>query len=273
MDFKDKMDAATHDLEHKDWSVKSVRETEDDTCVVDFDEGSSLIVRSEHGLRLPEPGDTLRLFGRGFGYVVRGIGLVERSPILPARSLKDAVLQPGPAERERRGLERIKLVGLYRYQTAAEEKASHLASVEESNKKKQAEWAEKAAETAKRVAEMPEPFRARFEFFMRRPDWGWNFGPYELFCCEEAIKITSSLVTADAIATFARMTVSERKERVPGLAYDEHSGNTFGAACKFAHCYVAEPELVPKMHGALCPLVGCASYGCWSTVASGAISP
>ncbi len=61
------------------------------------------------------------------------------------------------------------------------------------------------------------------------------------------------------------MTLPKQKERVPDLAYDEHSGNTFGVACKLAHCYAAEPDLVPKMHGALCPLVGCESYGCWST--------
>lgn len=49
--------------------------------------------------------------------------------------------------------------------------------------------------------------------------------------------------------------------------FGEHSGNTFGAACKLAHCFVAEPHLISKMHGALCPLVGCEEYGCWSTVA------
>jgi hypothetical protein len=248
MNPQEKMDAATRDPEHKDWVVKSVKESDESGCVVDFEEGSCLIVQNEHGLRLPEPGDTLRLFGRGFGYVVRGIGLVERTVILPARSL-----------------ERIKLVGLYRYQTAAEEDASRIAAMEEGNKKKQAEWTEKAAETARRVADMPAPFRARFEFFMRKSDWGWNFGLYELFCCEEAMKISWALLNKDAIASFARMTLPKQKERVPDLAYDEHSGNTFGIACKLAHCYAAEPDLVPKMHGALCPLVGCESYGCWST--------
>jgi len=255
MNLQDKMDVAARDAEHKDWVVKSVRES-DDGCIVDFVEGSSLVVRSEYGLRLPEPGDTLRLFGRGFGYVVRGIGLVERTPILPARSM-----------------DRVRLAGLYRYQTAEEEQAAHLLSVETDNEKKQAEWATKAEETAKRITAMPEQFRARFEFFMRQPEWGWNFGPYELFCCEEAIKIAAALEDGDAIATFARSSYEEQQKRVVGLLYKEHSGNTFGIACKLAACFVTEPELVPKMHGALCPLVGCASYGCWSTVASGATSP
>lgn len=248
MSLQEKMDTAARDPEHKDWVVKTVSEKSDDGCVVNFEEGSSLIVQGEHDLRSPEPGDTLRLFGRGFGYVVRGIGLMEGSgPWLYGRPRK--------------------LAGLYRYQTAAEEDASRIAALEEGIKKKQAEWTEKAKETARRVADMPVPFRQRFEFFMRQPEWGWNFGSYELFCCEEAVKISWALHDKDAIAAFSRMTLPKQKERVPDLAYEEHSGNTFGAACKLAHCYAAEPDLVPKMHGALCPLVGCESYGCWSTVA------
>ena len=245
--YEEKMDAATRDAQYSDQTVKTVSQrwtAGDDGCVVDFVDGTTLIVRNEHGLRLPEVGDKLRLFGRGLGYVVRGIGLMDPS------------VRPW------------KLAGLYRYETAEEEEAAHLASVEESNKKKQAEWAEKAGETARRVADMPEPFRARFEFFMRRPEWGWNFGSYELFCCEEAIKIAKVLEGRNAIAAFAALSVARQKEAVPDLAYEEHSGNTFGAACKLAHCYVEKPELIPKMHGALCPLVGCETYGCWSTVAS-----
>ena len=197
------------------------------------------------GTRQPLDG-VLRLFGRGFGYVVRGIGLVERTAASPS-------------------MDRIKLVGLYRYQTPEEAEASHRARVVAANQQKQADWTAKASGTAKRVAAMPEPLRQRFEFFMRRPEWGWDFGFYELFCCEEAVKIHGALGTADAIKEFSAMGPGGQKSKVPGLAWDEHSGNTFGTAVKLAHCLASEPDLVPKMHGALCPLVGCAEYGCWST--------
>jgi|SRR5271170_377606 len=253
MNLQEKLAVAERDTEYSDQVVKAVREpwlcfkrasgdedSGDNECVVDFVDGTLLIVRREHDLRLPVPGDTLRLFGRGLGYVVRGIGLIP--DVRPWQ-----------------------LLGLYRYMTAEEEQASHLLMVEESNKKKQAEWAEKADETARRIADMPEPFRARMEFFMRNPEWGWTFGFYELFCSEEAIKIVRALRGKDAIEAFTRMSVSEQKERVPDLVYGDHSGNTFGAACRLAHCYAEKPDLIPKMHGALCPMVGCKSYGCWST--------
>jgi hypothetical protein len=242
MTYEEKLAAAASDAEHNDQVVKTVT-VDDDGCMVDFVDGTFIIVRNEHNLRRPVVGDTLRLFGRGLGYDVRGIGLLNSSS------------RPW------------KLEGLYRYQTAEEKRASHLASVEESNKKKQVEWAEKSGETARRIADLPEPFRARFEWFMRRPEWGWNFGLYELFCCEEAFKIVRGLRGKDQIEAFARMTVSKQKECVPDLVYGEHSGNTFAAACKLAHCYAEKPDLIPKMHGAICPLVGCKTYGCWSTVA------
>lgn len=35
-------------------------------------------------------------------------------------------------------------------------------------------------------------------------------------------------------------------------------------AARAATCADA-PDLVPRMHGALCPLVGCEAYGCWSS--------
>jgi hypothetical protein len=244
----EKRGVALQDPEFKDYTVKSVREEDESSCDVDFEEGSCLFVRNDYGLRAPKAGDVLRLFGRGFGYVVRGIGLLERG----------------------------KLVGIYRYQTASEEEAAHKKSVLDSDKKKQDEWTAKAEETAKRIAALPEPFRQRFEFFMRDPDWGWDFGFYELFCCEEAVKIASWFLKPESMEEFAAMTDHEAQRGIAvaiGLKWDNHSGNTFGTACALARCFIRHPELVPKMHGALCPLVGCEEYGCYSTLGPGRSSP
>jgi hypothetical protein len=233
------LDTARSDEEFTDELVRKVETEEHGTYDVHFKDGGVLLVKDEYGTRAPERQDTLRLFGRGFGYPVRGIGLIEEGV----------------------------LTALYRYRTPAQEEAAHLKYVEDSNLEKQRQWTEKAEETQQRIKAMPEPFRKRFEFFMRRPEWGWNFGPYELFSCEEAIKIAAALPDAKAIEAFSKLSYDEQKLKLPGLAYGQHSGNTFAIACKLAHCAVSEPALVPKMHGALCPLAGCQEYGCWSTVA------
>jgi hypothetical protein len=143
--------------------------------------------------------------------------------------------------------------------------------VGDQNAKKRADW-EAKKETAATIAKMPETFRKRVEFFMRNPDWGWEFGGYEIFCCTEAVKIAEWLAlsvsdqrVADRIKIFSMSTSEEQKKLVPELDYENHSGNTFGAACHLAHAYVTQPDSLWKHHGALCPLVGCKDYGCFAS--------
>ena len=158
------------------------------------------------------------------------------------------------------------LTSLYRYQTEEEQEAAHKAEVAASNLAKQKDWAAKSEETARRIKAMPEPFRQRFEFFMRRPEWGWNFGPYELFCCEEAIKIAAKVKTEEGIIDFAKASFENQQSLVPELAHKEHSGNTLMAACRLAQGFLRRnaAERAEGSHGALCPLVGCKNYGCWA---------
>ena len=114
------------------------------------------------------------------------------------------------------------------------------------------------------VENMPPLFRERIERFRRtKPDWGSNHEPYEVFVCEQAILFLNVLKPVDALRAFAAARHEEQRRLVPGLS-DEHSGNTFGAAVRLAHVAMERPELLPKMHGALCPLVGCKDYGCWA---------
>lgn len=65
-------------------------------------------------------------------------------------------------------------------------------------------------------------------------------GEPDLFCCD--VETT-------------QLSYEEQREVVPNLN-DGHSGNTFGCACALAFAYLDCPENVPKMHGALSPLVG-----------------
>jgi hypothetical protein len=95
------------------------------------------------------------------------------------------------------------------------------------------------------------------------PGPGYDPTKYEIFVMKEAVKIADTLKTPEAVEAFARTSWEEQK-RLVSLSVD-HSGNTFGAACRLAHVFLKEPALVPQMHGALCPLVGCESYGCWAS--------
>ena len=239
---------ARKDVERRDYTVQSCTK-EDAGYAVNFTDGTCLLVRDVFAAaEAPKAGSVLRCFGRGFGYVVRGIGLIDR-----------------------RFAGEKRLVALYRYETAEEEKENHARSVADKTQKSIEEWETKKGETAAAIAALPDVFRQRFEFFMRTPGWGPEFGPYEIFVMQEAVKMATRLGSADAIAEFVKKSAEEQKRIIPDLG-EGHSGNTFGMACRLAHLYLKEPALVPKMHGALCALVGCETYGCWSQTAEAAAS-
>lgn len=226
-----KLQIAKNDIQFEDCRVESFNND-----VASFEDGC-LSIKNELGAPPIKAGDTLRLFGKGIGYTIRGVGRVENG----------------------------ELASLYRYQTEAEEVTAHARWREDEKVKKLAVWATELPETMKRIKALPEAFQKRIEFFMRDPAWGPEFGPYEIFCCEEAVKIFNRLKTKDAIAAFRVADSAKQEELVPDLDYDKHSGNTFSAAVTLALVAARDLELVPKMHGALCPLVGCANYGCYST--------
>lgn len=113
----------------------------------------------------------------------------------------------------------------------------------------------------KRRDALPDVFRERItKREANNPDFDWEYGTYELFCCEQALLIANTLGSVEAVEAFSKQDWEQQKQAVPGL--DEgHSGNTFGCACSLAHWYLANPSQVPLMYGALSPLVGSAAYG------------
>jgi hypothetical protein len=186
-----------------------------------------------------QKGDVLRVYGRLFGFV-RGAALVEYGAVS----------------------------AVFRYMTAAQAESQRQRENAERKERQRREWEEKKDETLSRVARMPERFQRRFEFFMRRPEWGPEFGLYEVFCMEEAIKIARICKTAERVAWFAKAAPAFQKGAADAADVklsDDHSGNTFGAACHLAHGYLAETDSLFKFHGALCPLVGCKEYGCYAS--------
>jgi hypothetical protein len=206
---------------------------------VTFEEGMSLWVEAmgfAASLPAPLPGQVMRLYGKGMGYAVRGV-----------------VLQTGSGE------------VVYHYNTPSEEARKNAQDNIDRATAKRVEFEKTRADFNAWVTSLPPVFEARIERFRSvNEDWDWEFGPYERFSCTEALKIAAALPDADKIKAFAMASPSDQLAQVPTLAYEEHSGNTFQSACSLAFVYIKDPTSIPKWHGALCTLVGCKEYGCYS---------
>ena len=112
---------------------------------------------------------------------------------------------------------------------------------------------------------LPLVFQERISRFRdNNPNFRWEYESYELFTCLEAVKIANTLKTADKIDEFCNESYLKQLLLIPEISKD-HSGNTFGAACFLSKLFLMDSNKVKIAHGALCPLVGCKKYGCFST--------
>ena len=150
------------------------------------------------------------------------------------------------------------------YRTEDQEKDRHRQWCEENERKDQESYTAAKDSNEEKIANLPMVFQERIRVFRNfSPEWGHKFEGYELFVCEQAVLIAEALKTPEAIRYFHKSSWHEQKAQVPEISGD-HSGNTFGSACSLASVFLTEPEQVPNMHGALCPLVGCKDYGCYA---------
>jgi hypothetical protein len=161
----------------------------------------------------------------------------------------------------------------------------HYAAQEEENRQKDLakalEWERGGkAEFEERVAALPIEFRRRIAKYMRDPSWGWKFGGYELFCCEQAAvfgraameaakgdiseaeeywqgKVDAGLekppipeliwltwwnALGSAEFNYSPEAKQKRRDLMPDLS-DDHSGNTYDFAYALALVWLRpEPE-------------------------------
>ena len=189
----------------------------------------------------PEPGDIIRIFPGTFGSASRGAALVRAGMV----------------------------AALYFYETAEEIDQRMKEAVTLERGARQKKWDDDKNDVAKRVASLPAEFQKRFEFFMHKPEWGAQFGFYELMTMEQAVILARALSTPLAVEEFAELPFEEQRKRVPQL--DEGiSGNGLGAALRLAHVFLSRDPAwqVYQVHGAMCPIAGCKEYGCYaSTIA------
>ena len=216
------------DTEFSDNRIASVEGSRQDGWTMTLDHGWSFWCPKDSPVE-PKVGMVQRQYGRGIGYPVRGLFLEGQCVF---------------------------------YRTEEEDRAKAKADIEAGEKKERESFENNREGIDARVAALPQIFQARLEKFRHNnPDFRWKFEGYELFCCEQAVVIATACGSPSEIQRFSKLDWDEQKKMVPGLD-GGHSGNTFGCACQLAYQYLATPENVEKMHGALAPLVGSAEYGC-----------
>lgn len=189
-------------------------------------------------------------------------GVSEEYGVVP--KVSDPFVTWGSFGRPIRG-QAIGYVVLY-YRTPAEQDVENAKAAEKIRADKVAEYEGKRTEFETRVAALPDKLRERIEGFRSFKGEGWRheFEPYELFCCEEAVKIHAAFPSVEQIQAFSKMEYAAQKAAFPALS-TEHSGNTFSMSVRLAFHLTNNPDLLPKEHGALCALVGCEDYGCYAS--------
>lgn len=147
------------------------------------------------------------------------------------------------------------------YRTEEEENKRHAETVAISQTKKKTDFEPGRAAYEAQVAALPEVFQRRIKKFQdTNPNFDWEFGGYEVFCCEQALAFATAIPDKDKLIEWSKLDWEEQKKQVPALD-DGHSGNTFGASVRLAYHYLTEQENVVREHGALVTLVGCQNYG------------
>lgn len=233
-----------HDPAFEEVTIAEVRE-EDGGWSIKRSDGWSFFVPKTSPV-VPAIGMTARFYGKGIGFVVRGL-VIDGQTVF--------------------------------YRTEAQQKAL---AEEESRKREQEQkydFKKNRAAMDRRYRALPEVFQRRLDKFRtNNPDFRWRFEGYEMFCCEQAVVIADAMLAkARSETQAAGMTVEEvaaiyvkhfhgleweqQKLVVPAIS-DGHSGNTFGCAVTLAVQYLSVPENVVKMYGAMAPLVGSEEYGC-----------
>lgn len=172
----------------------------------------------------PKVGDIARFYGRGFGFTVRGL------------TINGAVVF---------------------YRTPEQQEAHDAMQQATRNQKDRETFERNRADHDERIARLPRPLRERLERYAAAdPDFRWKYEGYELFVCEQAAAIAENVPRGEIKAFHEAAWKSPEWKAPEWLDTDNHSGNTFGAACSLAARLQASEESVAAMSAAIAPLVG-----------------
>lgn len=147
------------------------------------------------------------------------------------------------------------------YKTDAELEAERNEWLINYEKEKQETFEKNKAQLDADYESLPENFKQRIDRFRKNnPKFRVDFESYEMFCCQEALKIAAVCKTTTDIAAFHDLKWEQQIMVVPTLS-DGHSGNTFGFACVLARFQIECPDKVSEAHGSLSVLVGSEAFG------------
>lgn len=148
------------------------------------------------------------------------------------------------------------------YRTEEEQERKNKADLAESERKTKQEFEENKANLDARFDALPPLFQERIaRFRSNAPDFRWRIEPYELFICEEAVKIAAAIDTIEALRDFNTLSWNEQKALAPSID-DGHSGNTWGMSVRLAYHLKTVPENVVREHAGMAPLLSCDGAGC-----------
>ena len=220
-----------NDDQFQDKYLKEVKEDKDGYTFT-FDNGWSWGIDKKSGI-VPKVGDQTRCYGKGIGYTIRGF-FVNGKKVF--------------------------------YRTEKQEEQRHKDWYDEERKKKEQKFIDEKEDRDRRIKLLSDSMQKRLQgFFERNKDFRIEYEPYELFCLEQAVVIARTLRMKGEIDNFSSQEFEVQIKMVPGIS-DQHSGNTFGFSCLMAKILLSgNDEYIIKNHGAMCHLVGCEEYGCWST--------
>lgn len=217
-----------HDTEFEEITIAGVTDEDGKGWAIERSDGWSFFVPPTSPV-VPRIGDTARFYGRGIGRPVRGL------------AINGTVVF---------------------YRTNAEYWQDFEAEQQRADQRRREKFEEQRADHDQRFLALPVAMQERItKFRASSDDWRWRNESYELFTCEQAVLIATTLKTTEAIVDFQSADWEVQKETVTGLS-DGHSGNTFDCACYLAKLLLTDPEYVKLAHGALATLAGCQEYGC-----------
>ena len=216
-----------NDFQFQTYQLDEVKDDGDDWCLrVD---GSALLTCPKIKGFVPVAGMIAKFYGKGFGYTVRGVEINGN---------------------------------IMYYRTPEEEEERHKKWCDDKDERDKKNFKKMNKKLDEYYNKLPDLFKQRIDKFRNNnPDFRWKYESYEMFCCNEAVKIANALKSIEEIKKWKDLSFEEQKKLVD---IDEgHSGNTFGCSVNLACWYLSScPENVVRQYGALAPLVGSKEYGC-----------
>lgn len=183
------------DQEYKEYTLTSVKDNGKEWDIGSY-VGQLLIPKTSF---IPESGMRVKYYGKGFGYTIRGV-VIEDTPIY--------------------------------YKTAKEADQVHKKWCDKMEREQKKLYLKHKKDIRKRINALPEPLKNRMvRFGKEKADFNrYDYVSYELYCCEEAVKILKTFDDPENIVKWAR----EGYDRTVCAVDDGHTGNTIGGAARLA---------------------------------------